>query len=140
MGLKVNVTKNQKSEILPKYFMFPVQIVATFELEVQTDLKNFNILHKKLFWWWLGQYIPSYVKDIKDNVVANPHPKEWRMTWPDAIKKCGCPICHLPVFCLSSHTGSPRENIEMEDFHITRLPEKQSVRPLVRAKDKRLTF
>lgn len=43
-------------------------------------------------------------------------------------------------FCLRSHTGSPGENLQIEDFDMTRLPEEQSARPLGGAKDERVAL
>lgn len=47
-------------------------------------------------------------------------------------------ICQF--FCLRSHTGSIEENLQIADFDITRLPEEQSVRPLGRPKDERISL
>lgn len=47
-------------------------------------------------------------------------------------------ICQF--FCLHSHTGSPGENLQIEDFDMTSLPEEQSARPLGGAKDEGVTF
>ena len=102
MGLQVNITDRRKSEILPKYFTFPVQLVGAYILENQTGLEGFIDLHKKLLRWWLGKYVPSYVKDLTDNAVVHPfEPGEWRITWQEAVAKCGCLVSHLPVFLLT---------------------------------------
>lgn len=56
-------------------------------------------IYKKLLWWWLGGYIPSYVKDITSNVVAHHlKPMIWRITWQEAVANCGCLVGHLSVF------------------------------------------
>lgn len=82
MMLQLNITDCQKSEILPKYYTFPVQIVGVFRLDMQADLERFIALHKNLLRWWLGKYIPSYVKDIADNAAADPMiPENWSIPW-----------------------------------------------------------
>ena len=47
MGLQFNITDRRKSEILPKYFTFPVELVGVFKLDKQEDLERFIDLHKK---------------------------------------------------------------------------------------------
>lgn len=82
MMLQLNITDCQKSEILPKYYTFPVQIVGVIRLDMQADLERFIALHKNLLRWWLGKYIPSYVKDIADNAAADPMiPENWSIPW-----------------------------------------------------------
>lgn len=82
MMLQLNITDCQQSEILPKYYTFPVQIVGVFRLDMQADLERFIALHKNLFRWWLRKYIPSYVKDIADNAAADPMiPENWSIPW-----------------------------------------------------------
>ena len=102
MGLQLNVTDRQTSEILPKYYTFPVQIVGVFQLHIQADLERSIALHKKLLRWWLGKYIPSYVKDIADNAAADPMiPENWIISWRQAVAKCGCLVNHLLAFLLT---------------------------------------
>ncbi|MCJ1345292.1 hypothetical protein MMC31_003498 [Peltigera leucophlebia] len=124
MGLQLTITDRRKSEILPKYFTFPVQLVGMYDLKFQRGLEEFIDLHKKLLRWWLGKYVPSYVKDLTDNEIVHPFaPAKWRISWQEAVAKC-----------------SPGENLQIEDFDITRLPEEQSVRPLGGPEDERISF
>ena len=115
--------------------------MGVFQLHIQADVERFIALHKKLLRWWLGRYIPSYIKDIADNAAADPViPENWIISWRQAVAKCGCLVNHLPAFFLRSHTGSPGENLQIEDFDMTRLPEEQSAHPLDGAEDERVTL
>ena len=108
MGLKWNSSKGPKSEILKSYFTFPVQIVGMFNLEIQEHLERFITIHKELLRWWLGRYIPSYVKDITDNAVVHPmHPRKWKTTWQQAVASCGYLVSHLPLFLLTLAHSQP---------------------------------
>ena len=42
MGLQLNNTDRRQSEILPKYFTFPVQLVGTFRLDRQAGSSTFH--------------------------------------------------------------------------------------------------
>lgn len=105
MGLQLTTTARRdlrKLEILPKYFTFPVQLVGLFVLKDQGQLEGFIDLHKKLLRWWLGKYVPSYVKDLMDNADVHPlEPEEWKVKWQEAVAKCGYLDSYLPVFWLT---------------------------------------
>ena len=102
MGLKRNRSKRRKSEILDSYFTFPVQVVDVLDLGKQEHLERFIKIHNKLLRWWLGNYIPSYVKDLTNSAVMHPlAPGKWRTTWQKAVSSCGCLTSHLPVFFLT---------------------------------------
>lgn len=99
MGLQLNITDRRQwsnwwaCSSLCRY----TRISRKFSLP---SIRNF-------FGSWLGESIPSYVKDIADNAVAHPVvPSKWRSTWQQAIFKCGSLVSHLPVFFffLRSHT------------------------------------
>lgn len=102
MRLQSTTTDRRKSEILPKYFTFPVQVVAVYDLKKQKELEGFIGLHKKLLRWWLGKYVPRYVKDLEDNEVVHTfEPREWKVTWQEAVAKCGYLVSYLQVFLLT---------------------------------------
>ena len=131
MGLKWNRSKRRKLEILDSYFTFPVQVffylflfffyscltsicnrmvmtdipvqvVDVLNLKVQEDLESFITIHKKLLRWWLGNYIPSYVKDLTRNAVMHPiAPEKWRTTWQQAVSSCGSLFSHFSVCFLA---------------------------------------
>lgn len=127
-GLKWNRSKRRKSEILD-------QVVDVPNLEIQEDLERFITVHKELLRWWLGRYIPSYVKDITDNAVVHPiAPEKWRTTWQQAVLSCGTEmgwsgacsvICQF--FFWHSHIVGPGEDLEIKDFDITWLEEQPAL-------------
>ena len=101
MSLQWNRSKHRKSEILEKYFTFPIQTVATFDLVKQEDLEGFIAVHKKLLQWWLNGYLPSYIKDLTKIITAHPeNPAKWITSWQEAAATCGCLVNHLPDFLL----------------------------------------
>ena len=107
MGLQWNRSKRQQSEILDSYFTFPVQVVGVFNLGIQEHLERFIITHNKLLRWWLGKYIPSYVKDLTDSAVVEPfEPGRWRTTWQQAVSSYGGLLSHLPFFFSDTRTRS----------------------------------
>ena len=103
MSLKRNKGTRRGSEVLNRHYLtFPVQLVMSCNLEIQEDAERFITLHKELLKWWLGRYIPSYVKDLSKNVVAHyDDSKKWTSTWQEELKKCRCLVNHLPVFLLT---------------------------------------
>lgn len=44
--------------------MFPIQMVGSYNLEIQEQLEDFVGNHKKLLQWWIKGYLSSYIKDI----------------------------------------------------------------------------
>ena len=108
MGLQWNSSKGRKSEVLEKYFTFPVQIVGRFNLEHQKHLEQFIEIHKAILRWWLGRYVTSYVRDVTNNLYRHPdQPEKWRTTWQEAVANCGCLVTHLPVFLLTLAHSQP---------------------------------
>lgn len=118
MGLQLTTSDRRKSEILPKYFISPVQLVGVYDLKDQGELQGFIDLHKKFLRWLLGKYVPSYVKDLTDNAVVHSF-EPWRM---ESQRARGGSKMWVPsqlfanFFCLRSHTGSTGENLQIEDF------------------------
>lgn len=124
LGLQWNRSKRRQSEILDSYFTFPVQVVGVINLGIQEHLKRVIKTHNKLLRWWLGKYIPSFVKDLTDSTVVHRfEPCKWRTTWQQAVSSYECLLSHLPVFFWHSHTICPEEELEIEDLDITFLEE-----------------
>lgn len=102
MALQWKSNNGRRSEILDKYYTFPVSVVRAYRLDTQEGLENFMTKHRELLRWWLGGYIPSYVKDITDNADAHPfQSKKWISSWQTTLAKCRCLVSHFPVFWLT---------------------------------------
>ena len=67
----------------------------------QSNSKNLLIPIRRLFYWWLRGYLPSYIKDITSIIALHPNGlRLWRRTWQESVDNCGCLFSHPPVFFL----------------------------------------
>lgn len=78
---------------------------------------------RNFFGSWLGESIPSYVKDIADNAVAHPvgsFKMEKHMATGDS--QMWVPGQSFAGFFFFAYVRTHGENLQIEDFDITRLP------------------
>ena len=96
MSLRLNIVERRQSDVLSKYFSFPIHCLGYFNIDSSVELEKFVKLHKQLLSWWINEYIPSFVKDLTSIISANPYTcQKWRSSWQQELKKCGCLVNHL---------------------------------------------
>ena len=112
MSLKLSIGEPGQSNVLSKYFTFPIQCLGYFNKGISIQLEKFVKLHKQLLSWWINEFIPSFVNDITNTINANPNNcTKWKSSWQQEIKKCGCLVNHLLDCMLTLVQDSPRSTV-----------------------------